>query len=175
MINYTELEPAFTRIHEHKHFAPWEKHDLTVAFREFSKETEADDIPYYPKRLETDRQLLLEYRQAAEKLRDVSFHRTARHVPVPRHGCGHRRGAEFQFRLHQKPAKRGRSARFPQSGRGPYHNENVELAVVMPIYNEEANIEAVVTEWVQELNRLGISFVVLAINDGSKGRHGARP
>jgi dolichol-phosphate mannosyltransferase len=43
-----------------------------------------------------------------------------------------------------------------------------ELAVVMPIYNEEANIEAVVTEWMQELNRLGISFVLLAINDGSK-------
>jgi len=43
----------------------------------------------------------------------------------------------------------------------------------MPIYNEEANIEAVVTEWVQELNRLGISFVVLAINDGSKDGTGA--
>ena len=38
----------------------------------------------------------------------------------------------------------------------------------MPIYNEEANIEAVITEWVQELNRLGISYVVLAINDGSR-------
>jgi UDP-galactopyranose mutase len=73
VINYTELEPAFTRIHEHKHFAPWEKHDLTVAFREFSKETGAADIPYYPKRLAADRQLLMEYRQAAEKLRGVSF------------------------------------------------------------------------------------------------------
>jgi len=38
----------------------------------------------------------------------------------------------------------------------------------MPIYNEEANIEAVMTEWVQELNRLGISFILLGINDGSK-------
>jgi glycosyltransferase involved in cell wall biosynthesis len=44
----------------------------------------------------------------------------------------------------------------------------VELAVVMPIYNEEVNIEAAVTEWVRELNRLGISFAVLAVNDGSK-------
>jgi dolichol-phosphate mannosyltransferase len=40
--------------------------------------------------------------------------------------------------------------------------------VVMPIYNEEANIEAVVTEWVQEFNRLGISFALLAVNDGSR-------
>jgi glycosyltransferase involved in cell wall biosynthesis len=38
----------------------------------------------------------------------------------------------------------------------------------MPIYNEEANIEAVVTEWVLELNRLGISFALLPVNDGSK-------
>jgi len=49
---------------------------------------------------------------------------------------------------------------------------NIELAVVMPVYNEEASIEAVVTEWVQELNRLGISFVLLAINDGSKDGSG---
>jgi UDP-galactopyranose mutase len=73
VINYTELDPPFTRIHEHKHFAPWEKHDLTVAFKEFSKETGAKDAPYYPKRLAVDRQLLMEYRQAAEKLRGVSF------------------------------------------------------------------------------------------------------
>jgi glycosyltransferase involved in cell wall biosynthesis len=46
--------------------------------------------------------------------------------------------------------------------------KNMELAVVMPIYNEEANIEAVVAEWVEEFNRLGISFALLAINDGSK-------
>jgi glycosyltransferase involved in cell wall biosynthesis len=43
----------------------------------------------------------------------------------------------------------------------------------MPIYNEEASIEAVVTEWVQELNRLGISFVLLAVNDGSLDGTGA--
>jgi dolichol-phosphate mannosyltransferase len=43
----------------------------------------------------------------------------------------------------------------------------------MPIYNEEANIEAVATEWVQELNRLGVSFVLLAINDGSRDGTGA--
>ena len=73
VINYPELDPAYTRIHEHKHFAPWEKHDLSVAFREFSKETGANDTPYYPKRLAADRQLLLEYRQAAEKLPGVSF------------------------------------------------------------------------------------------------------
>jgi UDP-galactopyranose mutase len=73
VINYTELAPPFTRIHEHKHFAPWEKHDLTVAFKEFSKETEVHDVPYYPKRLSADRRTLLQYRKLAETLRAVSF------------------------------------------------------------------------------------------------------
>jgi glycosyltransferase involved in cell wall biosynthesis len=43
-----------------------------------------------------------------------------------------------------------------------------ELCVVMPVYNEEANIASVVTEWVTELQRLGISFELLAVNDGSR-------
>ena len=43
-----------------------------------------------------------------------------------------------------------------------------ELAVVMPVYNEEANIAAVVGEWIAELQRLGISFVMLPVNDGSR-------
>ncbi len=43
-----------------------------------------------------------------------------------------------------------------------------ELAIVMPVYNEEANIETVVTEWVEELRKLNITFVLRVINDGSK-------
>ncbi len=73
VINYPELDPAYTRIHEHKHFTPWESHDLSVAFREFSRETGPDDIPYYPKRLNSDRQLLAEYRRQAEKPDNLSF------------------------------------------------------------------------------------------------------
>ena len=42
----------------------------------------------------------------------------------------------------------------------------------MPIYNEEAALEPVVTEWLAELNRLEISFVLLAINDGSTDSSG---
>jgi glycosyltransferase involved in cell wall biosynthesis len=50
---------------------------------------------------------------------------------------------------------------------------NIELAVVMPVYNEEANIGTVVSEWVAEFNRLGIGFVLLAVNDGSRDNTGA--
>jgi dolichol-phosphate mannosyltransferase len=45
---------------------------------------------------------------------------------------------------------------------------SVELAVVMPIYNEEANIAGVVAEWTATLNGLGITYVLLAMNDGSR-------
>lgn len=70
VINYPDMSVPWTRIHEHKHFAPWESHKRTVAFREFSKETEAADIPYYPKRLATDKVLLAKYRQLALQMED---------------------------------------------------------------------------------------------------------
>ncbi len=73
VINYPDMSVPWTRIHEHKHFAPWEKHDRTAAFREFSKETEPNDIPYYPKRLAADKSLLLRYREMAESSRVSGF------------------------------------------------------------------------------------------------------
>ena len=39
VINYTEQDVPHTRIHEHKHFAPWEAHEKTTVFTEYSKET----------------------------------------------------------------------------------------------------------------------------------------
>lgn len=66
VVNYTDLSFPWTRIHEHKHFAPWEKHGRTLAFREFSRETGASDTPFYPKRLAKDKVLLKRYRQLAE-------------------------------------------------------------------------------------------------------------
>ncbi|MGH8094365.1 MAG: UDP-galactopyranose/dTDP-fucopyranose mutase family protein [Chthoniobacterales bacterium] len=73
VINYPGLDVGFTRIHEHKHFAPWEKHEATLAFREFSKETEAGDVPYYPKRLGGDLTLLQDYVKLAQAEKSTSF------------------------------------------------------------------------------------------------------
>lgn len=72
-MNYCDEEVPYTRITEHKHFTNWEQHDKTIYFKEFSKETEPTDIPYYPKRLEKDKTLLLQYRKDAEMLQHVSF------------------------------------------------------------------------------------------------------
>lgn len=73
VVNYTDPKVHYTRIHEHKHFAPWEEHARTVYFREYSKETEAQDPPFYPKRLAGDCQLLTEYRKLASQQMKVSF------------------------------------------------------------------------------------------------------
>ena len=72
-VNYCDESVSYTRITEHKHFTPWEHHEKTICFTEFSKETTEADIPYYPKGLKPDKELLQKYRHDAEKLNDVSF------------------------------------------------------------------------------------------------------
>ncbi len=73
VINYSEESVPYTRVHEHKHFAPWESHEKTVYFKEYSKETEADDIPYYPKRLVKDMEVLTLYQKEVENLKGYTF------------------------------------------------------------------------------------------------------
>jgi len=72
-VNYCDISVPYTRITEHKHFAPWEKHGSTVYFKEYSKETREGDIPFYPKRLASDKALLKLYRAEAESQQKVSF------------------------------------------------------------------------------------------------------
>ena len=73
VINYPDLSVTHTRAHEHKHFAPWETHDKSLVMREFSKETGAEDIPYYPMRLGPDMALLLKYAEMARRDEKISF------------------------------------------------------------------------------------------------------
>lgn len=73
VINYCQERVPFTRISEHKHFAPWEEHAKTVCFREYSKATSDGDTPYYPLRLERDKALLVDYVRLAERERGVTF------------------------------------------------------------------------------------------------------
>ncbi len=72
-INYTDESVPFTRIVEHKHFTPWEQHEKTVYFKEYSKETEADDVPFYPKRLSADMEKLKLYQQELAALPNYTF------------------------------------------------------------------------------------------------------
>lgn len=73
VMNYGDEEVKHTRISEHKHFAPWEEHENTVCYREFSRACEGDDIPYYPIRQVKEKALLGQYVELAEKSDGVSF------------------------------------------------------------------------------------------------------
>ncbi|MBB2894274.1 UDP-galactopyranose mutase [Flexivirga oryzae] len=73
VMNYGDVDVPFTRISEHKHFAPWEEHEDTVCFREFSRLAEGDDIPYYPIRMARDKTLLNRYLDEAGRAPRVTF------------------------------------------------------------------------------------------------------
>lgn len=73
VINYADPEVPYTRVHEHKHFTPWEEHEKTTYFKEYSKETEENDIPYYPKRLKEDIEILSVYQKEVDKLNKITF------------------------------------------------------------------------------------------------------
>ncbi len=45
---------------------------------------------------------------------------------------------------------------------------NSQLAVVMPVYNEQEIIRRVVKDWTEELSQLSIDFKIHTYNDGSK-------
>mgnify|MGYP005750458159 CR=1 FL=1 len=73
VMNYGDKNIPFTRISEHKHFAPWENHSDTVVFKEYSRECGEKDIPYYPIRLVDEKKILNDYIDLAKKQAKVSF------------------------------------------------------------------------------------------------------
>lgn len=73
VMNYADASVPFTRITEHKHFAPWEEHSRSVCYREFSRDCDSDDVPYYPIRLVNEKALLSAYVTRAEQEASVTF------------------------------------------------------------------------------------------------------
>lgn len=66
VMNYGDTEVPWTRITEHKHFAPWESHDGSVLYEEHSRACGPEDTPYYPLRLVDEKQMLADYVDMAE-------------------------------------------------------------------------------------------------------------
>jgi len=73
VMNYCDRDVPFTRITEHKHFAPWESHERTVTYREYSGPAGPSDISYYPVRLVKEKAQLLQYVELARAARGVTF------------------------------------------------------------------------------------------------------
>ncbi len=75
VINYCDETIPFTRITEHKHFAPWEKDQIegTILYREFSRSCGPNDIPYYPIRQTDEEAMLKKYVERAMATPGVTF------------------------------------------------------------------------------------------------------
>ena len=73
VINYCNEEVPWTRISEHKHFAPWESHPKTLIYKEYSRACNGDDIPYYPIRLVGDKIQLAVYVEMAKQEKGIIF------------------------------------------------------------------------------------------------------
>ena len=73
VMNYGDADIPYTRITEHKHFAPWESHEASVCYREYSRACGPDDIPYYPIRQVREKALLADYTALAETAGNTTF------------------------------------------------------------------------------------------------------
>ena len=77
VVNYTEREVPYTRVIEHKHFAPEEERehpkDFTIISREYSTEWKPGIEPYYPVNYEKNSALYQQYAELAKKEKDVIF------------------------------------------------------------------------------------------------------
>jgi UDP-galactopyranose mutase len=75
VVNYCDEATPYTRITEHKHFAPWEKVKIegTILYREFSRFCGPNDIPYYPIRQTNEEAMLKKYVDRAMATPGVTF------------------------------------------------------------------------------------------------------
>jgi UDP-galactopyranose mutase len=73
VMNYGDASVPYTRITEHKHFSPWESHEGSVCYREFSRACGENDIPYYPIRLVEEKAQLADYVARANEEKSVTF------------------------------------------------------------------------------------------------------
>jgi UDP-galactopyranose mutase len=75
VVNYSDLDVPFTRIHEYRHLHPERNYQTESTFisREFSRFASATDEPYYPVNTEADRQQLSQYRELIKQENGVWF------------------------------------------------------------------------------------------------------
>ncbi|PWK10864.1 UDP-galactopyranose mutase [Pantoea ananatis] len=73
VMNYCEENVPYTRITEHKYFSPWEKHQKSTCYREFSSLCQEADTPYYPIRQLGEMEVLNKYIDLAEKEQNLTF------------------------------------------------------------------------------------------------------
>jgi UDP-galactopyranose mutase len=75
VVNYSDLDVPFTRIHEYRHLHPERKYqtESTIISREYSRFALREDEPYYPVNTSDDREKLVKYRSLMENESNVWF------------------------------------------------------------------------------------------------------
>ncbi len=73
VMNYGDRQVPYTRITEHKHFSPWETHEKSTCYEEYSRACTPEDEPFYPIRLVDEKALLADYIARAEETEGVTF------------------------------------------------------------------------------------------------------
>lgn len=73
VMSYPDEDVPYTRVTEHKHFTPWENHEKTIVFHEYSSYCRPGDTPYYPIRLVDEKAMLSDYIELARQEKNVSF------------------------------------------------------------------------------------------------------
>ena len=73
VLNYCDENVPFTRITEHKYFSPWENHENSIYYEEYSRICKENDIPYYPVNLLNNSELLTKYQQKAANEEKITF------------------------------------------------------------------------------------------------------
>lgn len=72
VVNYTDRETPYTRMIEHKHFE-FGNQDKTVVTKEYPKEWQHGDEPYYPVNDQRNTDIYKQYKRRADALDDVIF------------------------------------------------------------------------------------------------------
>lgn len=73
VMNASDDDVPWTRVTEHKHFAPWEAHEASTCYREYSRAAGPGDTPFYPIRLVREKALLADYVALARAACGVTF------------------------------------------------------------------------------------------------------
>ena len=75
VVNYSDIDIPFTRIHEYRHLHPERDYQTESTFisREYSRFASRDDEPYYPVNTAADREKLMQYRTFMDNEKDVWF------------------------------------------------------------------------------------------------------
>ena len=158
VMNNADTDCPYTRSHEYRHLHPERDYtkDKTLVFYENSVRN--DNEPYYPVNTIQNEEILAKYKHLGQKEKNLVL--------------GGRLGDYAYYDMDKTilaalKCFEEQIVATPSISKKKYMHE-IDLVVVMPVYNEEEAIKEVVNEWHDTLSSLGMRFELHVYNDGSQ-------